>query len=422
MAMAGKDRRWASRSSQGPARPSRAADAQPQRILLVRLSAIGDLVFASPLISSARRAYPKAHLAWLVQPEYASLLAHHPDLDEVIEWPLPRWRRLWRQRRILSLLSQVQAAVKALRAQRFDLAIDLQGLLKSALPVRWCGARQRIGLGSKEASQILMTQVVGRGPDSRLISSEYRHLAARLGWPVESFRMRVYPSRAAEAEAEALIAEYGLGAGYVVVCPFTTRPQKHWLDQRWAALAMRIRAELGLPIVMLGAPADRQAAQAILAGAGAGRAGAGAGADTEPLFVDLVGATSLLGAAALIRAARLLVGVDTGLSHMAIAFERPAVLLFGSTCPYLETGSATARVLYSARSCSPCRRRPTCDGLFSCMRDLEVDAVMATLTELSSDVAQTARGRDAAALAGDGRAGDPALGRGEAIDRDVSRA
>jgi len=103
--------------------------------------------------------------------------------------------------------------------------------------------------------------------------------------------------------------------------------------------------------------------------------------DPVPLL-SLVGGTSLLTAAALIKQARVLVGVDTGLSHMGIAFERPSVLLFGSTCPYTETGSARARVLYHRRDCSPCRRRPTCAGAFSCMREIEVDEVMITLAEL----------------------------------------
>ncbi|MFP4280951.1 MAG: glycosyltransferase family 9 protein, partial [Halochromatium sp.] len=89
--------------------------------------------------------------------------------------------------------------------------------------------------------------------------------------------------------------------------------------------------------------------------------------------------------------ARLVVGVDTGLSHMGIAFERPTVLLFGSTCPYTQTGRATARVLYHHRQCSPCRRRPTCDGAFTCMREIQVDEVMATLLELLGQAEQPSR-------------------------------
>jgi heptosyltransferase-1 len=339
-----------------------------RRILLVRLSAIGDLVFASPLIASARRAYPGARIAWLVQPECASLLAGHPDLDEVIAWPLGQWRRLWRARAYRQLWRELRVSLRDLRARRFDLAIDLQGLLKSALPVGLCGARERIGLGSREGGGLLMTRVIDRGPDSSRISSEYRHLAAVLGWPTDDFRMRVYPSPEAEREAAALIADHGLGSGYAVICPFTTRAQKHWLDARWVPLAARIQGRYGLPAVMLGGPADEAAARAI----------APAGAP----IINLVGVTSLLSAAALIRRAHLVVGVDTGLSHMGIAFERPTVLLFGSTCPYTQTGSPHARVLYHPLQCSPCRRRPTCDGRFDCMHEIEVEEVMATLAAL----------------------------------------
>lgn len=341
----------------------------PPRVLFVRLSAIGDLVFASPLIASARRAWPEAHLAWLAQPECAPLLAHHPDLDEVIEWPLPRWRSLLRERRLGVLSRELRRTLSQLRARRFGLALDLQGLLKSALPVRLSGAPERIGLGAREGSRVLMTQVIGRGADSAWISSEYRHLAAALGWPTDDFRLRLEPGPEARARAQALIAERGLAGGYAVICPFTTRPQKHWIGERWAELARRLRLRLGLPSVMLGGPADRAAARPIAAAAGGA-------------VVDLTGETALLTAAALIARARLLIGVDTGLSHMGIAFGRPSLLLFGSTCPYTETGRPEARVLYHRLSCSPCRRRPSCGGAFSCMREISVDEVAAAATGL----------------------------------------
>jgi heptosyltransferase-1 len=93
-------------------------------------------------------------------------------------------------------------------------------------------------------------------------------------------------------------------------------------------------------------------------------------------WLDLTGCTGLGEAAALIAGADLVIGVDTGLAHMGIAFGRPSVLLFGATRPYLDTTRANARVLYQALDCSPCKRRPTCDGAFTCMRRIEVDAVV----------------------------------------------
>ncbi len=332
------------------------------RILLVRLSAIGDIVFASPLIAAFRRAHPKAHIAWLAQPECRTLLEHHPDLDEVIVWPVGDWKTLWRERRWRALGREIRNFRLRLRERGFSLAVDLQGLLKSGLLTRLSSAPERIGLGSREGSQWLMTRTIPRGGDPRRIGSEYLYLAETLGLPAGDFGMEVrYGPREARF-ATSVADREGLASGYAVVCPFTTRPQKHWFEDRWSALADRIRMELDLPVVMLGGPADRDAA---------GRIRAAAATDV----IDLVGKTSLLEAAAMIHRCSLLVAVDTGLGHMGIAFARPSLLLFGSTCPYTDTTRTDARVLYHPLPCSPCKRRPTCNGDFTCMRLIETSEV-----------------------------------------------
>jgi heptosyltransferase-1 len=214
-----------------------------------------------------------------------------------------------------------------------------------------------------------MTRTLPRGGDTRRIGSEYLYLAQALGLPVETFEMAVHYSPAdAELAQETLVRER-LSAGYAVLCPFTTRPQKHWFEERWVALANRLGSNLGLVPVLLGGPGDQAAAERI-AGEAEGR------------LVSLVGRTSLTEAAALIDGADLLVAVDTGLGHMGIAFGTPSLLLFGSTCPYLDTTRANARVLYHPLPCSPCKRRPTCDGAFTCMREIEVAEVLAAARDL----------------------------------------
>jgi heptosyltransferase I len=376
----------------------------PSRILLIRLSAIGDIVMASPLIAALRRAYPQAHIAWLVQAEGAPLPRHHPDLNQVILWPRAEWRALWRERRWGELWRRVRALRAELRRPGFDWVIDLQGLLKSGLPAWVTGAPVRIGLGSREGSQWLMTRVVPRGGDPEGIGSEYRFLAEQLGLPLADFAMTLVPGAEDRAWAQALIAREGLADGYVVCCPFTTRPQKHWFEDRWAQLAVELRRALGWRVLLLGGPGDTEAGARIQRLAAAERAAAGAGAavaevadgatgvavaegalllrELGPDLINLAGGTSLLQAAALIEASRLLIGVDTGLSHMGIALGRPSLLLFGSTCPYLKTGRDNARVLYHPRPCSPCKRRPTCQGAFDCMRDLGVAEVLAAARDL----------------------------------------
>ncbi|EWS54576.1 glycosyltransferase family 9 protein [Methylibium sp. T29] len=98
-----------------------------KRILIVRLSAIGDVVMASGLIPALRALHPEARIAWLVEPAAAPLLAHNPRLDEVIVWPRAEWQQLWRARRYAELWRRFCAFRRALRAQRFDLALDTQG-------------------------------------------------------------------------------------------------------------------------------------------------------------------------------------------------------------------------------------------------------------------------------------------------------
>ncbi|TQV62872.1 MAG: glycosyltransferase family 9 protein [Halothiobacillaceae bacterium] len=358
-----------------------------KRILIIRLSAIGDVVFASPIIEALRRTHPDAHIAWLAEPAVADLLRHHPMLDEVIVWPKGEWKRLWRARAWRELAHRVRALVRELRQRRFDTVLDLQGLLKSGVWAWLSGAHRRVGLGSREGSQLLMTETLPRGgdparrnpsldfalrvspggdpttlPASLFMSSEYRFLAEHLGLDTGDFRPTIHVDDATRASVDALLVREGLDGPYAVIAPFTTRPQKHWFEDAWRELIPRLTRELGLPVVMLGGPDDREAADRIAAGL---------------QMHDLAGRTTLLEAAEIIRRSRLLIGVDTGLTHMGTAFERPTVALFGSTCPYLATGSARTRVIYHALDCSPCRRRPSCGGAFTCMRGITCDEVLA---------------------------------------------
>lgn len=350
----------------------------PQRILVVRLSAIGDVVVTTGLIPALRALYPQAHITWLVEPMSAPLLSANPRLDEVVVWPRAEWTRLWRERRWRELARAVKAFRLRLKARRFDLALDAQGLLKSAL---WCwisGAPRRISVLAREHSDWLMTETVQprADDDRRLIGWEYRALIERLGGHPASFRLDLAVSDAAREAARAFLGQQGVAATarVAVLCPFTTRPQKHWFEDRWAALATALRAD-GYTPVMLGGPGDREAAERIAAAA--------------PGVVDLAGRLPLDQSVAVISDSRLVLGVDTGLTHMGSALGIPTVALFGSTRPYLEAGVPTTHVLYEPLPCSPCHRHPTCGGRFDCMRLHEVGGVRDAAVAL---VARTASG------------------------------
>jgi heptosyltransferase-1 len=403
--------------------------ASPKRILIIRLSAIGDVIMASALIPALRGAFPEAHIAWLAEDINAGLLRHNPRLDRVIVWPRRRWRQLLQERRYRQCLGECHALVRELRQERFDWVLDLQGLLKSGLWAWLSGGRTRIGLGSREGSQFLMSRVVDRRSTSTRIGKEYLKLADELGIQPAHFPMDIVPSEQERMEACALLQTFGIVASgrstanphgsnvpalaptrdpdyvgwakrsvpitggpdghgpsafahptempislspFAVIAPFTTRPQKHWFDERWAELAIGLAQEQGFRVVMLGGPGEQAHAEAIAA--------------QMPGLCNLVGKTSLGQCAAIIEKARLLIGVDTGLTHLGIAMRTPTLALFGSTRPYLDPGVDYARVLYQPLPCSPCKRRPTCGGAFDCMRAHTVESVLKAATALRNNL------------------------------------
>lgn len=352
-------------ASRRPERTSRfALPAAPRAILLVRLSARGDVLLASPVVEALRSRYPKAHIAWVVESHARSMIEHHEGLDEVIVWDRAAWKRMIRAGRWGALWRAFRELRARLRAPGFDIALDLQGLLRSGWVAWLSGARVRIGLGSKEGSWVLMTGTVPRhGTAPGSTSLQYPYFADALGLAGEALALRLVLGDEEEDFAARFIAEHGLEGGYAALAPFTTRPQKHWFEDRWGKVAGRIRDELGLPVVILGGPADREAGRRI------------AGAESPPRVIDLTGRTRLGEAAAVVRHAGLFLGVDTCLSHVSVAFRRPSVLLFGSNIPYREAPHARARIALELQPCAPCGNRPTCDGAFWCMQALGVDEV-----------------------------------------------
>ncbi len=348
-------------------------DHRPKCILVIRLSAIGDIIMASALIPALREAHPQARLAWLTDDSNASLLRDNPRLDKLIIWPRRRWRQLRQEKRYLELFGEFRALVSELRRERFDLVLDIQGLLKSGVWAWLSGGKTRIGLGSREGSQWLMTKTLDTRTETPRIGGEYFKLAKALGFASSRFDMDITPSPETRLQADALLKNSGINGKFAVLCPFTTRPQKHWFEERWAELARRLMEDCGFKVVMLGGPSDRAAAERICAG--------------SPGLIDMAGRTSLIQCSAIIERASLLVGVDTGLTHLGIAMKTPTLALFGSTRPYLDTGAEYAKVIYEALPCSPCKRRPTCEGRFDCMALHTVEKILAeaaTLLETST--------------------------------------
>lgn len=348
----------------------RAAALSPRRILIVRLSALGDVVLSSGLIPALKARWPEARLSWLVDAPAAPLLAHNPHLDELRVLPLSQWKQLWRSGHRLQAWRAFRAWGRELRAQEFDLVIDPQGLFKSGLCGWLSGAPLRVSLWPREGNQLFVHDCVRPaippGPE-RIISFEYRALAAAVG--AMDFQLDLAVGEAPRLRATQLLQEAGIGGRPVVIlAPFTTRPQKHWVEERWPMLAAALW-DAGYQPVILGGPGDRAAAERM--------------ASQEARLVNLAGRLKLDETVAAIAQAQLLIGVDTGLTHMGIALGLPTIALFGSTAPYLHAGTPRVQVLYKALPCSPCHRAPTCGGQFHCMKQISVAEVMTAAAQVT---------------------------------------
>lgn len=342
----------------------------PESILIIRPSAMGDIVMASPMLAVLRRAYPQARISWLVEPGLADLLRHNNDLDEVILWPKGEWRRLAKEKRFIELFRQVASLRRELHRHHFDLAIDAVGLAKSRFLLWLSGAKETIGFLSKEPGAFLLDRKVVKSHGDPAMSSEYREMIVALGLDPGLFQPKIVVSAADAANVRQLLQSVDVRSDYLVFAPFTTRPQKHWFEARWAQLAGELVDKFGKPVVILGGPGDAEPGAEIVR------------LSATPALQNLCGQTTLGQSAAIIEQATLLIGVDTGLTHMGTAFSIPTLALFGATCPYQTTASPRTQVLYDAPPCSPCRRRPTCHDRFDCMRALTVEKIVAAATNL----------------------------------------
>ncbi|SFM88238.1 heptosyltransferase-1 [Pleomorphomonas diazotrophica] len=302
------------------------------KVLIVKMSSMGDVVHALPALTDALKARPDLVVDWCVEAAFAPLVRLHPGVRHVHEIRLRAWRKAalkaesWRAARTL---------IRALRAERYDLVIDAQGLLKSALVARLTGARVA-GLNAASAREPLAARLYGE----RHTIPRDRHAIARL---------RLLFGAILGYAPDLATLDYGIAHGSdepdptVVLLHGTTWPSKRWSTESWIELANALIREGLRPQVTYADAAEEATARAIVAGSPG---------------TELIPRAPLGEVASLIGRASAVVGCDTGLTHLAAALDRPTVALFLSTKPGL-TGVAGRRamVLEATTPCAPCRKR-----------------------------------------------------------------
>jgi ADP-heptose:LPS heptosyltransferase len=349
-------------------------DSPPREIiLLVRLSAIGDVLQCLHALADLRAARPDAAIHWLVEDRCSALVKGHPQLDGIVVYERRRFSRaLLRPWLWPSALLDGWRLVRALRALRPTVSVDLQGNLKGALLARLSGAPRRIGLaageGGKEKAHLFATERVTLPPPPVHRSVRARALVAPLGVTAGAGHPTVAGIAEAGSSIDAWLAKNGLAAGsFAVLHPGTSGfgEMKRWPAPRYSDLAERLRADRGLAVLVTAGPGEGPLADEVVAGS---RGAAMRGPETKSL--------AELGAL-LVRAA-VVVAADTGPAHLAALLGAPTVTLFGPKNPavYAPVGPRASTV-WKRPWCSPCTLRRCDDSI--CMTELETDDVLPTV-------------------------------------------
>jgi len=369
----------------------------PQNILIIKPSAIGDVVHALPILNLLRKKWPGAKISWLITPGCAGMIDRHPQLDEMIVFDRKRFGGWWRSWRVFK---ELRAFTRSLREKRFDLVLDLQGLFRSGWLTAKTKAPVRVGFGNaREMAWIFYNHKVPIETLAQHAIERYLKMARVIGCEGEAefvfahdegdrerVRAMVAEERVASCEllvvskeSDRVLREIRTSASslatsnqqlatlsffprYAVLAPTTNWETKKWPVRRFAALVPILKKRFGLESVLVGGPDVAGMSSAI------------------PGAINLGGRTSLRELCALIEGAALVVANDSGPMHIAAAMNRPLVTVFGPTNP-VRTGPYRREksVVRLGIACSPCYSR-TCSHR-SCLVWLNEEEVVGVAAE-----------------------------------------
>jgi lipopolysaccharide heptosyltransferase I len=357
------------------------ASRQFDRILLIKPSAFGDVLHGLPVLVKLRARYPQARIDWLITPENADLVRHHPALSNTVLFA----RRDYGQwNRMLAAGAGLLKLVSALQSANYDLVIDLHGQFRSAFFTLASGAPVRIGFdrpvrftadqgwvpttrhgwrGAREGSWLAYTHRIPIPTLDVHAVDRYLWLGPILGLDDSPADLRVYWPAESDDWADSFLRRQGIQS-FALLVPGTLWRTKHWHEQGFAAVG-RYFMRQGLTVILLGTKRERARCEAIAA--------ACHGA------LDLSGQTTLSQLAALMNRSAISVTNDSGSMHLAVALNRPVVCVFGPTNPsWVGPYGRADAVVRANLSCSPCyfRRLSQCPNDHACMKQISAELVI----------------------------------------------
>jgi heptosyltransferase-1 len=328
-----------------------------ERILIVLLGAIGDVVRALPLAHRVRAAYPNAELAWAVEPRAAPILADHPALDA----------RLVFERR--GGVRAFTAFLRAVRDRRFDLVLDLQRHFKSGLVSRASGAPVRVGFhrrNAKELNWLFNTHTIPPVPERGWKLAQYQAFADFLELPPAPLRFDLRLTEAEDARVDGLLAP--IARPFAALILGSTWESRVWFADRYAAVVDALDAR-GLDAVLVGGTDVGALAAATLR------------RSVRPPL-DLTARTTLRESYGILARARVAIGPDSGPMHLAAAAGTPVVSFWGATTPARSAPAGSEDLVLVGRvPCTPCYLR-RCPIGRQCMRAITPERVMAQVARV----------------------------------------
>jgi heptosyltransferase I len=308
------------------------------RILIIKPSSLGDVVHALPTVNLIRQKFPEAHITWLLNSSLVSLLQHCPVIDEVLPFERERFRSLWQ-------LPHLAAFLTILRKKRFDVVVDLQGLLRSGLMSWGSRAPRRIGLSDAREGALFFYNEIVRVPRVHAVE---RYLLAAQHLGCDSSPIEFPLGVSSQIKREGLIA----------VNPSARWVTKLWGNDKFAELIGRLPKER---VVLTGSAGERKQIGLIAQ-------------DCR----NLAGETDLFQLAELYRRCSVVITNDSGPMHVAAAVGTPVVGIFGATDPALTGPYGKNHVILRADiPCSPCLKDYCANKVhMECMKLVTVDQVL----------------------------------------------
>jgi len=357
-----------------------------RKILLIKLSAVGDVVHTIPVLNKLRRRYPSAQLDWLVTPAIAELLRHHPAITNIIEFEREAWSTPWR---LAPFASYARLAAK-LRAAAYDLVVDMHGQFRTAGLTLVTGAPARIGFdrprarvwdasprkfpeqarkhawqGAREGSWVAYTHHIPVPTLDLHAVDRYLNVGPILGLDRDPADFSFPIPQSALSRADALLAEHcAEHPDIVIMAPGTIWETKRWGSDKFAEVAGHFLSK-GFAVILTGSQRERVVCEEVAA--------------LAPGVIDLAGMTTLSELAALIRRSTISITNDSGPMHLAAALDRPVISIFGPTDPvWIGPYRRADAFLHADFECSPCylRKLKHCHHDHACMRSVSAPAVI----------------------------------------------